>query len=98
MFLELIHSLQIFGVSLRTQVGTKDSETKKALKGFSRILPGMFKVSDDVSPLQLAIANHALLVFVHLKDVTSCRDVVRTEVCYSNYTFDKLKFPFFAVC
>ena len=77
----LIHILQVFGACLKAHIGTKDPVTKKPLKGFSRILPGMFDLSwDDASLLQRAVANHALMVFALLKDVSNCRDHVRAEV------------------
>merc|ERR1712130_136000 len=74
-----IHSLQLFGVSVRTQAGSKDPETKKALKGYSRVLPPLFNVADEASALTTAVADHVLLVFLYLKDVSNCRDAVKNE-------------------
>ena len=80
MLLGFIHSLQLFGVSVRTQAGSKDPETKKALKGYSRLLPLLFSVAEDASALTTAVADHVLLVFLYLKDVSNCRDAVKNEV------------------
>ena len=75
----------MFGVSVRTQAGSKDPETKKALKGYSRVLPPLFNVADEASALTTAVADHVLLVFLYLKDVSNCRDAVKNEVSQSQF-------------
>ena len=74
--------MEVFGASLKSQAGSKDPETKKALKGYSRALITLFSetFSDQTSSFQSAIANHALKIFLYLRNATNLKDVVKNEV------------------
>ena len=78
--------MEVFGASLKSQTGSKDPESKKGLKGYSRLLITIFSeiFSDQENKFQSAIANHAIKIFLYLRNAANLKDVVRKEVIESN--------------